>query len=285
MKKFNFFCTVFVVLINFILFSLAFPGEKITVAVLDFAAKNISQESADAVTDLLRTELFNTGRFKVVERQTIQKIIEEQKFQMSGLTDAEQAAEIGRILNVQKIMVGTVTRLGTTHLINVRLVDVQTGLVELAESVESRGGEGKLPGAIAELAFIIENKVGLEGSIIKVSEETVFIDLGSGDNVKLGQIFDVIRPGDVITDLEGRIIGTRDEIIGKIEIIKIQDKFSIATIQQKEEGIERGYKVKPLGEEKIVPVKYPKMEVKEKKEERKEKKEEEEKKPDIPTIF
>ena len=50
--------------------------EKIKLAVLDFEEKNISQSSAEAVTDLLRTELFNTGHFKVIERQTIQKIID-----------------------------------------------------------------------------------------------------------------------------------------------------------------------------------------------------------------
>lgn len=139
----------FFFLLILMLSSNALPGGKITIAVLDFDAKNISQESAEAVTDLLRTELFNTGRFKVVERQEIQRIIKEQQFQVSGVTDSDQVVEIGRLLNVQAIMVGTVTKLGSTHLINTRLVNVRTGLVVHAESIESTGGEGKLPGAIS----------------------------------------------------------------------------------------------------------------------------------------
>lgn len=127
----------------FLLAVTAFSREKVTVAVLDFEPKNVTSQSAEAITDLLRTELFNTGCFKVVERQRIQKILEEQRFQSTGVTDADQAAQIGRLLNVKKIMIGTMTLLGGTHILNTRIVDVQSGQVELAEAVESRGGDEK----------------------------------------------------------------------------------------------------------------------------------------------
>ena len=65
---------LFVLLILFTTASSA--REKIAIAVLDFEAKNINQQNAEAVADLLRTELFNTGSFKVVERAKIRKIIE-----------------------------------------------------------------------------------------------------------------------------------------------------------------------------------------------------------------
>ena len=198
-------------IIPFCLFVVAslFARDKITVAVLDFEGKNISQSSAEAVTDLLRTELFNTGHFKVIERQRIQKIIEEQKFQMMGFTDASQAVEIGRILNVQKIMIGTVTLLGNTHLINTRMVDVQTGLVILAESVESQGGEDKLPQAITELAIGISYKVGLEGKVIRIDKNVVYIDVGESDGVKY--LLDEVKAGlrkDERHSMPGSITGT-----------------------------------------------------------------------------
>ena len=97
--------------------------------------------------------------------RTMKKIIEEQRFQMSGLTDADQAVEIGRLLNVQKIMIGTVTMLGTTHIINTRIVDVRSGLVVLAEAIESRGGEEKLPGAqVVALGSDARDEGGKEGT-------------------------------------------------------------------------------------------------------------------------
>ncbi|HEX9933732.1 MAG TPA: CsgG/HfaB family protein [bacterium] len=263
----------------------ALAGGKINVAVLDFEAKNISRENAEALTDLLRTELFNTGRFTVVERQKIQKILEEQKFQMSGLTDTDEVTQIGRLLNVKKIMIGTITKLGGTHIINTRIVDVQSGQVELAEAVESKGGEDLLPGAVTELALKISYKVGLEGSIIRITGETFYIDLGSADGIATGQVFSVIRPGEAITDLEGRVIGTNSEIIGSIMITKVQNRFSEAAMKKSSTAFRKGDKVRP-GEEDI-----PKPAIKEIKKQppkpkvKKEQTPSDQKQPDVPPTF
>jgi hypothetical protein len=228
-----------------ILASAAFAREKITVAVLDFEPKNIPQESAEAITDLLRTELFNTGRFMVVERQKIQKILEEQKFQMSGLTDTDKAAQLGRLLNVKKIMIGSVTRLGNTQILNTRILDVQSGLVELAEAVECKGGDEALPAAVTELSLKVSYKIGLEGSIIRITGDVLYIDLGAADGVKVGDVFSVIRAGDTVTDLEGRVIGTNSEAIGSLMITKAQDRFSEAVVKEGSRAYQRGDKVKP----------------------------------------
>lgn len=231
-------------IIPFLFVSILAKG-KITLAVLDFEAKNVAAESSEAVSDLLRTELFNTGRFDVIERQQIRKIFQEQKLQMSGMTETDKAAEIGRLLNVEKIMIGTVTKLGRTYIINTRIVDVQSALMVLAEAVECTGGEEQLPRSISELAMSISYKVGLEGQIIRISEKDIYIDLGLADGVDLGQGFDVIRKGEAITDLEGRIIGTSDEIIGQILLTKVQDRFSIAGVANKKSEFKKGDLVKP----------------------------------------
>lgn len=287
MKKYPFLLVAILFLFGAFFPSETYCREKITVAVLDFEAKNMNQESADAVTDILRTELFNTGRFKVVEREKIRRLIDEQSFQMSGMTDSDQAAEIGRLLNVEKIMVGTVTRLGNANLINIRMVDVQSGLVVLAEKVECRGGEEKLLEAIVELAINISFKIGLEGSIIRIDEDNIFVDLGKGDGVDSGHKFNVYRSGETIVDLEGRVIGTSDEIIGTIEVVKVQDRFSVAEVRERSRKFQRGDQVKPAGQEKFIPPKRPRK-TEPKKEVKSEPKEEvksDKKKLDVPVIF
>jgi TolB-like protein len=238
------------IFLMFCFWGTGFSKDKITIAVLDFEAKNIGQQSADAVTDLLRTELFNSGRFKVIERERVKRIIEEQRFQSSGLTDSDKVVEIGRLLNVQKIMIGTVNLLGSDYyVVNTRMVDVQSGQVDLAEKTECQGGEEELPKAITKLALNIAFKIGLEGAIIRVNEDNVFIDVGRVDGVQVGQVLNVIRAGETITDLEGRAIGTRDEVIGSVAITDVQDKFSIASIQDKGTAFNRGDKVIPPRDE------------------------------------
>jgi TolB-like protein len=205
---------------------------KITVAVLDFEAKNIAQETADAVADILSTELFNTNRFNVVERTAIAKILEEQKLQMTGITDMSKAAEIGKVLNVEKIMTGSVSKLGNTIIINTRLVDVETGALELAQNTKSLRGEDGLPAAIAELVKQIAQQVNIEGSIIKINGKTVLVDIGKNYGVKVGQQMSIIRIGDYVTDLGGSIIGNTEDLVGLLEISKVNPDYSEAQIVQ-----------------------------------------------------
>jgi hypothetical protein len=264
----------------------AVSREKVAVAVLDFEAKNVTSASAEAIADLFRTELFNTGCFKVVERQRIQKILEEQRFQSTGVTDADQAAEIGRLLNVKKIMIGTVTLLGDIHIINTRIVDVQSGQVELAEAVESRGGEENLPRVVTELAMKISYKIGLEGHIIRITGETVYIDLGAVDGLKLGQMLDVVRIGESITDLEGRVIGSNSERIGNLVVTKLQDRFSETTVKAKAVELQKGDRVNPsTGEEIEVTNPEPEPRLDPPKPAKKKKKEDPGQVPDMPAIF
>jgi len=217
---------------------------KITVAVLNFEAKNVSQETAEAVSDILGTELFNTNRFQVVERQAIEKIFEEHKLQMSGVTDVDQAAQIGQLLNVQKIMIGSVSKLGATYIINTRLVSVETGELDLAENIQSRGGETGLPDAIAELAKKIAGKVTIEGAILQADQNSVMINLGKEHGITVKQLLQVVRIGETITDLEGNVIGKNEDKIGLIQVVEVKDKYSSAIVIESKLPFTRGDKVR-----------------------------------------
>ncbi|MFC1569583.1 RICIN domain-containing protein [bacterium] len=220
--------------------------ERIRLGVLDFEAKNTNTESAEAVTELLRTSLFNTGRFVVVEREKISQVLEEQKFQSTGLTVMDQAVEIGRLLNVQKIMAGSLSKLGDTFVMNTRIVDVQSGVVDLAVSKKSSGGEENLPEAIDELALTIVDRLGIEGAVIRVDAQKVLVDLGDQDGVRLGQVFDVVRQGETIKDLNGRIIGTEYKDVGTLEIANVESGFSEAKIRSGSGEVKVGDKVRSV---------------------------------------
>jgi len=104
-------------------------GEKINLAVADFAGKNVSAADASIVADFLRTELVNTQMFNVMDRANMETILSEQKFQLSGCTTEECAVKMGKLLNVQQIVVGSLSKLLDTYYITVNLVDVETGKI------------------------------------------------------------------------------------------------------------------------------------------------------------
>ena len=56
------------------------------------------------------TQLFKTGQFTLVERSQLETILAEQNLGQSGRVNASQAAEIGRILGVQLVLMGSITK-------------------------------------------------------------------------------------------------------------------------------------------------------------------------------
>lgn len=95
-------------------------------AVLEFrGAQSVSVSDVDGISEMFMT-YFRPAGYTMVERAQIDKVISEQGFQRSSLTDA-QAVKVGRILNVSKVVVGKVSRLGGQYQVDVRVVDVESG--------------------------------------------------------------------------------------------------------------------------------------------------------------
>ncbi|MDO8804269.1 MAG: CsgG/HfaB family protein [Elusimicrobiota bacterium] len=98
-------------------------------AVAEFVGKNVSQADASIVTDFLRTELVSTGLFNVMDRNNMDTVLAEQKFQNSGCTEQECAVEMGKLLNIKQILVGSLSKLMDSYYITVNVVDVETGKI------------------------------------------------------------------------------------------------------------------------------------------------------------
>ena len=61
------------------------------------------------VSDEFVTELLKTKKFRLIEREQIDKVLEEQDFGASDRVDTSSAAKIGKILGVQYLVMGKVT--------------------------------------------------------------------------------------------------------------------------------------------------------------------------------
>ncbi len=81
------------------------------------------------IADTLITELSGIDGLVLVERERLQKIIDEQRFQMSGLTDESTAVEIGNLLNAETLVLGSYAVSGGKLLVTCRLVETETGKV------------------------------------------------------------------------------------------------------------------------------------------------------------
>jgi curli biogenesis system outer membrane secretion channel CsgG len=88
------------------------------------------------LSEELITRLYETKKFKVIERQQLNKIIAEQKLSLTGVVDPASAQKLGRVLGVDSIVFGSVSDLVKTLRINARLIGTETGEVFAAASIE-----------------------------------------------------------------------------------------------------------------------------------------------------
>ncbi|MEW6041997.1 MAG: CsgG/HfaB family protein [Elusimicrobiota bacterium] len=108
---------------------------RTTIAVMDLsAAEGISASDVVTISELLRTAIINTNTFIIIERGKLEQVQVELGFQQTGCTEQDCAVKIGKMLNARKVVVGSVGKLGTVYIVNIRIVDVETSKVEYADT-------------------------------------------------------------------------------------------------------------------------------------------------------
>ncbi len=140
--------------------SSASPETVPGLAVTPLAGMGITANEASTLTELLHTsvsrilqEPFPPGRerFSLLERSRMDHLLDQYRFQDLGGVDVASAVEFGKMLSVQRIIVGSAGRIGETCFISVRMVDVETSRV--IRSV-SRTREGNIDGVIDLLPLV-----------------------------------------------------------------------------------------------------------------------------------
>src|SRR5208282_5219665 len=140
-----------------------YTGPKRRVGVVDFVDKTAyAGRLGTAASDILITELTKTGKFIVVDRDKLDKLITEQQLGISGAIDPNTAAKMGKILGLNAIVTGSISQFGVSTTgadyllfqdkkqvadatVDIRVVDTETGQVLYADS-----GEGKSTSANAQ---------------------------------------------------------------------------------------------------------------------------------------
>ncbi len=128
----------------------------------------------DGVADMLATALVKTKKFVVLERQEMEKVMQEQQFSNSGFVTQETASQIGKILGVELLVIGSVSEFGTKEsnigggvslfggglttkkaraAVDVRLVNVMTGEIIAAEKAEGEESSTGIRVNYADLDF------------------------------------------------------------------------------------------------------------------------------------
>jgi hypothetical protein len=122
------------------------PGDPaelraIRVAVFDFDVLKGVEMEPGALTDQVNTMLSTLDKVTIVNRDQIKKVAEEHKMTLSGLVDSASAAQLGKFLSANYVIVGRSSRIGQTHYLVMKIVDVGT-TVQTTVSAQSPAEKG-----------------------------------------------------------------------------------------------------------------------------------------------
>ena len=115
------------------------------VAVLPF--KGPTEHIGISVSDMFVTEVLQSGRYELVERSQMAKVLGETELALSGLTSS-QAAEVAQMIGAEGVIIGSVSEYEMIALsgktfpsvgISARLIDADTGKIVWSADFADRG--------------------------------------------------------------------------------------------------------------------------------------------------
>jgi len=229
------------------------------------------------IGDMLTTALVKMG-LEVIERSQLEAVLREQQLARSGIIDPATAVEMGKILGVDYILGGRITEFGirdesqlggviaqfsvgvrvrqSTARVkaDVRLIDVRTGRILMAETGEGREtrndltlvgaklfdwlagvdfgsrewAESQIGRATRKAVDDIAKRIAVyfpsEAEVIAVmSADEFIVDRGRFQGVRVGDNYEVFRVS-VVRNSRGQVVWTDTVSLGMARVVDVQDE-------------------------------------------------------------
>ncbi len=124
------------------------PEKRLALIGFDNMDENDEHDYLTAlITAVIREDISGTEGIILLERSLMNKVLDEQKMQISGLFDDQNAVEAGKLLGSDYLAGGGYIVMDTEVLVDITLIDVETGAVV---SFSSRGNSEDIIHLVAE---------------------------------------------------------------------------------------------------------------------------------------
>ncbi len=110
------------------------------------------------IADMLITDLSSSTKIIVIEREQLDKVLNEQKLSMTGLTSQKDAVAVGKLLNAKYLVTGSFIGSNNALRVNIKIINIETGKIIGARVMGSVQNIFTLQNNIAKKIF---TKMGL----------------------------------------------------------------------------------------------------------------------------
>ena len=140
------------------------------VAVFPFKETNIRRQNTNAgvtISEMLITALIQTDRFNVMERTQLQKVLKEQSLSQTGAIDSDTAVEVGKLVGLEAVVIGSISQLKSVIEGDARLIDVET-----AKALTAVNSNVKNIDNVRDLASQLARQLATKVSLIEIKDAT-----------------------------------------------------------------------------------------------------------------
>jgi hypothetical protein len=128
-------------------------------AVLDLNTSEPFKIIALILSEALREEIFRMGAFSLVNRENMEQVLNEMGLQQTGLVEERQAVRAGKGLAAAQIVLGQFGTVGSTSVLQVKRIDVETqGTLAISSLQCPKGREEELLAGLSDLARKLTGK-------------------------------------------------------------------------------------------------------------------------------
>jgi hypothetical protein len=206
---------------------------KISFAIFPLQAEgDISSDAKEWAESTLNSYLVRSGKYKIVGREDLEKIMAEHQILQGGLANLTESLRIGQLTLAEKLIMAKIYTINPQKIaIAINVIDVNNSQVEFTKE---RSGSNLEAEAIAKwIAADIIEEFPLLGKVIAVKKDDFIINLGRNDGLAIDSRLFVARK-EVVSDDDGKVLFESYDRLGTLRVTKLAATRGLAQIESLE---------------------------------------------------
>lgn len=120
---------------------IAMGQDRPRIAIIPLNPIGVSKAEAQTMTGLLETGLVKADVYEIIEQSSMKDVLGAQEYSLSDCTDEACAIQFGKLLSAEQIVLGQISKIGGLYIVNVKMIDVQTGRNLRADKIDASSAE------------------------------------------------------------------------------------------------------------------------------------------------
>jgi TolB-like protein len=209
-------------------------SSRMSIAVMPFEKTGNVSASADSAYGSLIRACADQKRFRIISSgPEFEKAMSELNLAESDLADKAAAVKLGRKLEADAVLMGTINETEGGIEVYARLIDTATSDLLGAEDVFTADK------TLAQIQYMTDGLTLkfkqsfplVEGTVAQVKGREIHADIGSALNIKKDMTFIVYREGEkIVHPVTGRELGSQTEALGTARVVNVMADASIGKL-------------------------------------------------------